>query len=114
MMTQRMHRTFASTVTPRLQKSLRIDRGHTSGSCRRDGLTIGRVLNIARGKHAWHARRGASLRHEVAFGIHVQLSGKQTGIRSMTNRDEHTCAWKSSRGACDEVFEPDTGDATIA
>src|SRR5690242_19759667 len=113
-MARRIHSTLASTVTSSFQKPLRIDRRHATGSCCRDGLTVRRVLHVACGKHAGHTGGGAIIRHDIALRIHVQLSGKQSRVRSMAYGDEHTRASERGRCARDEILETYTGDEVIA
>src|SRR5688572_9506139 len=73
---------------------VRIESSHASASSGCDGLTIHVIGDIASGKYSGHAGGGgaavtAGLDHDIAFA-HLELSGKDAGVRCMTDGDEGT------------------------
>ncbi len=72
----------------RLQKTLYLDRGHTSRSRRGDRLPIGTVLHVAGMEDPFATRSGAAFGDDVTVGVEFDLANERFSVRNMTNGDE--------------------------
>jgi len=103
-----------SAVPCELQVPLGIDRGHATGPRSGNRLSVGRILHIPCGEHPRYARGRPVLGHDISFGVHVYLPGKQSRVRVMTDGDEDAGDGECRGGAHDQILEPDAADDVVA
>src|SRR5438093_3056295 len=73
----------------RLEEPLRVDRGHAARAGCGHRLAVARVLHVAAGKDAGHARLGgARPGDEVAALVHLELAREELRVGLVADRDE--------------------------
>src|SRR5215211_6139018 len=83
---QRVGRRHGGVVA---QVPLGVERGHTAGPGRGDGLPVGVVHEVAGGEHARHPGAGRlALRDDVAVHVDVDDPAHDLGLRLVADRDE--------------------------
>ena len=70
------------------QELFDFNRGHATGACGCDGLTVAAVLHIPGSKDARNFREHVVVSLEVAVGVGVELIGEHPGIRLMADPEE--------------------------
>src|SRR5262245_29356752 len=95
------------------QETLRVHSRHTTGTGGGDSLAIARILYIAGPKHTGDVCSCSVGRLEISSGVHVELTRKQDGVRSMTDGEKHASARKIPCFSRDDISKPYARDAFL-